>query len=701
KTPMDTLLNVITNQNDANVYLSNNKLVTVEESNGNMVAAVEKTGAGYVSATSKAISVNERATYSLSIDYKTAYPTDVIDGTENKSQYYGVNIAVGFVDASGDVSVRSLSLDYAFRTSWKNVTKEFVVPEGAKEVIIYLWTGSAYNYYITTYFDNVSLVETAPAPDYTSSEESSSIESSSEESSSVESSSEESSSSESSSGDTSSDAVSSEPEVNYGPNLDFEEGTVGDVTPSWTKTPMTNAGQFSDEVSFINSFTLTTALDNGSKVLSVSKSGSGYIGATSTDIPVTAGKTYTASVFYKQVAFDIGGAISGIQDMNNRLYIGEKNAAGQVTLTKNIHGGTNSDWTKLSVEFTTRSDTVSVVIYLWVGAQWNVDKTVYFDNVSVSEKLDDISSSESSSEESSTESSSEEVSSEDASSDTSSENVSSDTSSDDVSSGTSSDSSSSEPDDSDYGLNLDFEEGTVGERTPSWTKTPMSNNGQFSDDTTFPNSFTFTTINDNGNKVLAVTKNGSGYIGATSKPIVVSASATYTVSALYKQVAFNIGNSTVGIEDMNTRLYVGEKNAAGNITLTTNIHGGTASNWSELSTTFKTRSDTTEIIIYLWVGAQWNVNKTVYFDNVKVLRESAIDEWISESCKESAIPREDDYTDYYGIKSIDGSATALQLYVKRSEGVLGGVVYYSSKIPVIGGESYTTSFDSKIEGSRG
>ncbi len=320
-----------TDTNKVNSFLNSNELTTVVEADGNKAASVAKKGAGYIGVTSTPISVYPLTEYTLAFDYKTVLPTGV-DGQTN-SNYYGARIIVGEVDADGNETLTVVYTDTVFHENWTTYTTKFATAATTKSVVLYLWSGSDMNYNITTYFDNVVF----------------------------------------------------ERETKF--DGKFENNQVGSQPFGWFETAMTN-GVVKETVAntikaYKNSNTLTTAEENGNKVLSVVKDGAGYIGATSVHIPVKPNTTYTFSYDYKTASptgvdgttdsmfFGIGNNV-GLWDAN-----GSETMAGAYQ-DKTLH----NTWTNYSRTITTGENTISVVLYLWSGSNMNYGMTSYWDNVS-------------------------------------------------------------------------------------------------------------------------------------------------------------------------------------------------------------------------------------------------------------------------------------------------------------------------------
>lgn len=339
---------------------------------------------------------------------------------------------------------------------------------------------------------------------------------------------------------------------------DFELLPTGATPDSWELKSTDIKGSYLETgADYSNSFSLTTANDNGNKVLSVSKVGSGYIGATSNDIKVDASTEYEVSLLYKQVATETNNEAEHITDFNSRLYIGEKNAKGIITLTKNIHGSISNEWSELGLSFTTKEDTVAVVIYLWVGAQRNVDKTVYFDNVSIINK------------------------------------------------------ETGESPVSGYGLNLDFESGEVGEVAPCWSKTSFTISGTNTSEglVDYTVDYQLVVAGDavSGNKSLAIKPKSSGtrgYVLAESENLPVEALTAYSAKFALKVSGAEtdkfLGAKVYVIQFDKDGKEISRKALCNSVTQNTD--------WKNYDKYLKTEDETASIKFAVWVGGIWNCN---------------------------------------------------------------------------------------------
>lgn len=181
-------------------------------------------------------------------------------------------------------------------------------------------------------------------------------------------------------------------------NGSFEVGYKGREVYGWHKTAMT-AGNAKEEraaesESYCRAYTLTTAIENDNKVAALTKDGAGYIAATSDEISVSGGQDYIVSFDYKTVNAEEkdGGEITTSNYFGIRLYVEELKENGTVVNREISNQATthyyedkscNSNWSTGVVQFETMEDTTSVVLYLYTGATAAVSATVYFDNVTM------------------------------------------------------------------------------------------------------------------------------------------------------------------------------------------------------------------------------------------------------------------------------------------------------------------------------
>ena len=361
-------------------------------------------------------------------------------------------------------------------------------------------------------------------------------------------------------------------------NGDFELGVEGAEPYGWSKTSLNYGindtkgsvlGFYSEkneeEVSvykdiYGKEFKLTTEVEDGNRVLAVTKKGSGYIGATSAPIAVSPSTAYSVSAIFKEFADYTeypAEPTNGYYDADTEIVIKQFTTDDTVittdlTFTRVAAAANSDEWQTLSGAFTTASTTNYIVIYLCVGSQWKVLNTVYFDDVTI-EKL---------------------------------------------------------------GFNGDFEAGAF-----NWTEVSMDYNatgvlGYRNEN--YLNAFDTTSVVENdGNHVLSVQKKASGYIGIQSIVVPVEVGATYKVSALFKEFA-DATDATNGNVDFPTCLGVAQSDTSD---LTSPVFSKldtkeNSAEWTTLEGTFVAAKN--YAVMYLCVGSQWNVRNTIYFDDAVI-----------------------------------------------------------------------------------
>lgn len=619
KTAMETNLTKTTDEARAAGFLANNALVT-EEENGNKVAAVKKTGAGYVAATSGKIPVDAGATYKFSVDYMTAMPTGV-DGTEDRANYNGVGIVIGEINAAGTETLKNLSIDYVYHNSWHNFSVDYTIKADTKNVVIYLWSGSKYNFNITTYFDNVSLTRDKEMSVY---------------------------------------------------NGDFQQGRVGYAAPGWTKVAIANnTKEKITEESYLKAYNVLTVNNNGDKVLSVEKTGSGYIGMASTPVRIGAGTEYILTFDYYLKSYSVKSGSNpgdaGTKYLGTALLVEEFDKDGKslavnnklTTLYSDHVNVTEADteWKSSMVSYTPSSSAATAVFYLYSGGEYKMYSTVYFDNLEIKAAKDY-------------------------------KTVYNNTF-----------------DKVTYKADGGRAAGTAG--PTGWTMYSSLNTGALGTDA-YNENYVASVVNDNGNKVLKFEgKNDKtqGYATVMSPFVAVKAGVEFSSSYDYKiegTACDDYGSYIVYYFYDANKNYIKcyhptgiDKNNAGK---------GWQTQYDDYSD-MKTPVNAAYMKVGFWNGGRWNGAQTCdyYYDNLSITFDGELDYWTEEPCYEGGNPTTNvAHKDNYDIRKIaDGAdhAEALNLYVSRSAGVGGGVVYYSKAIPVTAGAGYTTSFDSKIENS--
>lgn len=445
-------------------------------------------------------------------------------------------------------------------------------------------------------------------------------------------------------------------------NGDFESGRDGYSVRNWSKTAMeyTSNTKVVDEVvakNYRNSYTLETDVEaDGNKVASLKKNGSGYVAVTSEAVQVAANEEYRIAFDYKTVEVTTkDGATNGLDYFGVRLLVEELDASGNSLGLKRLftdRSNTNN-WSTGVVEFTTQATTDSVILYLWVGGQWNMYATVHFDNV-VLESMDNYS----------------------------------------IFNGTF--------DKATYKADGGRTEGEMG--PAGWTVVGCEIAGQSINDTVdYKNYYKATIVDINGNNVMRYSPKDyttHGYALIQSPFIAIEAGKAYSIQYDFKMD---------GSSSHATRAHITYYNAQKEI-IKIYRPGSTTIQDQDWATQYVSTSDmvtpanTAYMKIGFYAGGAWNKTETynLYYDNVVLQVEGELSEWTEESCSESGIPNTNNYTGNYDIRKVsDGKEheDALQLYVSRDSGTAGGVVFYSKPISVTAGKQYTTSFDLKIENS--
>lgn len=588
--------------------------LTTAVEDGNKVAALEKKGAGYVAATSSETSVLGETNYRVSFDYRTVAYAIKDTTNANGTEYYGVRLYVEEFAADGtSLGLTRYYTDASNTNTWKTGVAEFTTQSTTDSVIIYLWMGGAFNMYATVYYDNVELEEIHV-------------------------------------------------------NGDFEYGIAGEDVPCWTETAMKDgASKDTDNaVAYCNSYTIKTVVEDENKVAAVNKNGAGYIAATSEEIQVTGAQNYRVSFDYKTTSVTTkANATSGLTYFGVRLYVEELDADGNIVkaLTEYFKDATATtyDWRNATIEFETQETTDSVVLYLWMGGQWNMYATAYFDDVVVEEvEL----------------------------------------------------------------LNADFEYiqgttdgGTSGSTSVTgWTKTAFETGNTKTTDSTraegFLAAYNLTTVvEENGNKAASLQKTGSGYVGLTSNTIPVYGLHDYMVSVDYKTAVFNptVDDSSSTADDYyGFRLLLEEQDATGN-TLSLKEYDRdsvNSSDWQTMSTEFETQEDTAFVIIYLWVGGAYQRKDTFYIDNVEFNEIGFVNADFEEGTEESDVPgwsktsmavnsNETSSTDYassFTLKTVVEDDNKVASFYKGGSGY---AAVTSNHLPVLGAQDYRLSFDYK------
>jgi hypothetical protein len=197
-------------------------------------------------------------------------------------------------------------------------------------------------------------------------------------------------------------------------------------------------------------------------------------------------------------------------------------------------------------------------------------------------------------------------------------------------------------------FNGDFELGVEGAEAFGWTKEPIDNNTgiRYTDDSynNFRNQFRLSTEVVEDNNVLAIYKNGSGYIGAASKPVAVSANGSYSVSFDYKleSITPTVEGATA-TKYLGTKLYAEAFDKDGNSLATAstkeNKDGTTQTvysltllyasgetytadaEWTSVDDLVYTApKNASYVVFYLYAGGQHQMESVTYFDNVEISR---------------------------------------------------------------------------------
>ena len=465
-------------------------------------------------------------------------------------------------------------------------------------------------------------------------------------------------------------------------NGNFEAGYAGKEVYGWHKTAIEVSGNKKtvntvDEngtsnnriESFLNAYVLTTTVEeDGNKVALLQKKGSGYVGVTSQETEVVGGETYRLSFDYKLMELGGTGDYYGVRllveeldaDMETVL-VGEKQLYqyyGPESAVSEEDIPTLETKIEASIEFQPSEDTKYIIIYLWFGAGGGRTATVYFDNVMLGTYED---------------------------------------------------------------LNGTFDDVTYigdggregGEMGPAgWTGVSCTQGGTPStsvDASGYESNYIATVATESENNYLCHSLDKaanvtSGYSLIQSPYIALAAgeqfSLQYDMKAVLEsgtpshktRVAFWYYNANK--ERIDTSYHRGDEMSIGNM------------EWTTLNTATYTAPENTAYVKIGFLAAQERgtaVKFQLCYDNVifKVNDTDLTTNWIGQASYDNGKPRSDhDYSQYYGLRTVNEGAKhseALQLYVTREAGILGGATFYSKPMTVEAGQSYTTSFDLKIE----
>lgn len=261
--------------------------------------------------------------------------------------------------------------------------------------------------------------------------------------------------------------------------------------------------------------------------------------------------------------------------------------------------------------------------------------------------------------------------------------------------------------------NGDFESGRVGYTVKGWSMTSMNASSEKNSDKDWTPNFALKTESDGGSRVASFSKNSTGYAAMTSQQVAVVGGKTYELSVDYKMKDFSLdidpktGEAyTSDITFRGIRFVVEQLDADGNKIQYTkypdsNIKEEESVTWKNYSTEFTTAEDTKSVVVHCWLGGDKYVNSTVLLDNVTIeASEDNLSDWTMECCKYNGVPRDGTFTNNFGIREISDGVEhkkALQLYITREAGILGGVVIYSAPVQIQDDKEYTTSYDLKIQ----
>ena len=456
-------------------------------------------------------------------------------------------------------------------------------------------------------------------------------------------------------------------------NGNFELGRNGYSVKNWSKTAMTNGHTFAEAgataEAYCKSYSLTTAVDNGNKVAALEKKGAGQVAATSETISVTANTDYSISFDYKILDMNLPEGTT-ISDFNGvRLYVLEFDAEGNTIAGKGLAATTMyyKDVTYVldtlrsgMGTFTTSATTDKVVIYLYTGAtKANITFTVYFDNVVLKEVSDDY----------------------------------------EVLNGT-------------FDYLTHKKDG--GRAEANSTRSEMGPAGWGMYDAN-GNHYKVTTVQDvNKGNVACMTFADNDTTGGNSSwlsPFIpVQGQKDLTVAFDYNLIMDKVAGSTTSVDPSVTirifqynssKSFKGVDNASGAIKAAT-------TDWTKaVKTVAGTNLDasTAYIRIGFYVGlsdaeAVALEEFKLYLDNVALDVNGQTLGFAKVSTKDKGEVN-GSFTSNYAIRKVDAGTAyqnAVQLYVTRPGGGMGGTTFYSEPTAVTPGTEYKTEFDFKVEG---
>ncbi len=453
-------------------------------------------------------------------------------------------------------------------------------------------------------------------------------------------------------------------------NGDFESGRNGYSVRNWSKTAMLQAhGKDTNETNqqnYENYFLLTTVAEaDGNKVAAFTKSfNQGFMAATSEQIAVTGGQLYNLSFDYRLASLTNKASVdeSVCRYYGIRLYVEELDADGNITAPVS-RGGTyygddvkNSEWQTGMVQFQAKANTKKVVIYLWMGGNANVSATVHFDNVSL-EASDDYKV------------------------------------------------FNSTYDKVNYLANGGKAAGVAG--PTGWSMYDSVGN-----------NYAVTTVQETGRGNAARITLANTTAGNTtwlSPYIAVDGAMDCSILADYKLIM----EATEGVTikpSFTIRIFSYDTFGGNPIkTAGKSVTDVASSEWIQTVQNFASSelAHASKATKYIRVGMYVALDATeaaalskfeLYVDDIALSVAGELTEWTAETSLEKGEVRDDnqDFTANYSVRQVSdgtGHEDALQLYVSREGGILGGVTFYSKPMAVTGGSAYTTSFDLKVDNS--
>ncbi len=451
-------------------------------------------------------------------------------------------------------------------------------------------------------------------------------------------------------------------------NGSFEVGYEGMEVYGWHKTAMKQTHGKETEAntaeSYCNNFTLTTVAEqNGNKVAALKKDGAGFVAATSEKIEVIGSSEYRLCFDYKTAELILNNNVAATQYYGIRLYVEEWNAEEDVLVSvedrESAHfyadDANNSNWSTGMVQFKTQEETTHVVVYLWMGGTVNVAPTVYFDNVLL-EANDDYQV-----------------------------------------------------------LNGSFDDVTY-----------LANGGRIAgiagptgwgmSDTANGNHYKVTTVSDvsRGN-VACMTFADNDKTGGSptflSPYIPVEGVNPCTIALDYKLIMEKVEGSTVN-PAFTIRVFGYEQVGGNPKPVGKTITNAASTEWTKAVAAFTT-SDLTNLSSstkYIRIGIYVALDSTeasnltkfeLYVDNVVLDVDNESLGYTKSTATSNCVPNTGDYTDNYAIRKVNtevGYEDAIQLYVTREGGGMGGAAFWSKPLAVIAGQTYKIQFNWKVEG---